>query len=96
MLFLEGYPFLAAVDLDLFSFFFLFGKEEKSVASASVRSDDALYFMVPLARILTLSRRLFPGPAREGCQQRSADGFEPGLPAVTGLREQDAHSAPLQ
>jgi len=47
-------------------------------------------------RVLTLSRRLFPGPAREGRQQRSADGFEPGLPAVTGLREQDAHRAPLQ
>lgn len=52
--------------------------------------------MVPLARILTLNPRSFPGPAREGRQQRSADGFEPGLPAVTGLREQDAHSAPLQ
>lgn len=54
------------------------------------------YFMALLAWILTLSRRLFSGPACEGQQQGSADGFEPGLPAVTGLREQDAHSASFQ
>lgn len=58
--------------------------------------DGALYFMVLLARILTLSRRSFSGSAREGLQQSSGDGCEPGLPAVTGLREQDAHSAPFQ
>jgi len=54
------------------------------------------YFMALLVWILTLSRRLFSGPSCEGHQQGSADGFEPGLPAVTGLREQDAHSASFQ
>lgn len=58
--------------------------------------DDALYFMALLAQILTLSRSLVSGSAREGHQQGSADGFEPGLSAVTGLREQDAHSASFQ
>lgn len=63
---------------------------------ARERPDDASHFIALLARILTLNPRLFPGPAYEGRQQRSGGGCEPGLPAVTGLREQDAYGAPFQ